>query len=289
MYGSDNLSALDEADGEDRITVYYLQSMDVAAGHTLTLDGQAGTDTYTIYTTGSRATASGIRDYVINLLDTGAPADGVDEAAIYGIDNTDPAFNGYLPGTATIAPNDDVFLLRASTCIPAAGGYNCTGANEIADAPAFVAVLHGPVGTYADLIQSNEPTTAVQRINYDTALNGRLSVFGLGGNDHFYVDDTTATITLDGGAGFDTFQIGQIFGTKRDEASGRRPAAGPIPEPDRHHPRLAEPRHPRPAGGHRRHRQRLVHRLRQPGRVAARRRRRLRPVRRPRLRPRADL
>ncbi|MFZ1384265.1 MAG: hypothetical protein WAS02_05105, partial [Propionicimonas sp.] len=178
------------------------------------------TDTYTIYTTGSRATASGIRDYVINLRDTGAPADGVDEAAIYGIDNTDPAFNGYLPGTATIAPNDDVFLLRASTCIPAAGGYNCTGANEVADAPAFVAVLHGPVGTYADLIQGNEPTTAVQRINYDTALNGRLSVFGLGGNDHFYVDDTTATITLDGGAGFDTFQIGQIFGTKRDEASG---------------------------------------------------------------------
>ena len=60
----------------------------------------------------------------------------------------------------------------------------------------------------------------MQRVNYDTALNGRLSVYGLAGNDHFYVDDTTTTITLDGGAGFDNFQIGQIFGTKRDAASG---------------------------------------------------------------------
>ncbi|HEY9356553.1 MAG TPA: hypothetical protein VIQ52_09640, partial [Arthrobacter sp.] len=56
----------------------------------------------------------------------------------------------------------------------------------------------------------------VQRINYDTALNGRITVFGEGGNDAFYVDDTSATITLDGGAGNDVFQIGQIFGTQRD-------------------------------------------------------------------------
>src|SRR6185436_16878739 len=29
-------------------------------------------------------------------------------------------------------------------------------------------------------------------------------------------DDTSAIVTLDGGAGNDQFQIGQIFGTKRD-------------------------------------------------------------------------
>jgi hypothetical protein len=66
----------------------------------------------------------------------------------------------------------------------------------------------------------DDPISDVQRINYDTALNGRINVFGKTGNDHFYVDDTTATISLDGGAGFDTFQVGQIFGTKRDEAEG---------------------------------------------------------------------
>ena len=60
----------------------------------------------------------------------------------------------------------------------------------------------------------------VQRVNYDAALNGRLAVFGLGGNDDFYVDDNSAITTLDGGAGFDRFQIGQIFGTARDEANG---------------------------------------------------------------------
>ena len=68
----------------------------------------------------------------------------------------------------------------------------------------------------ATATQGNEPSTLVQRINYDRALNGRITVYGQGGNDAFYVDDTQATMTLDGGAGNDTFQIGQIFGTKRD-------------------------------------------------------------------------
>jgi len=201
-------------DGEDRFVVFYLQTMNVAAGHTLTLDGQADTDTYTIHTTGSRAPAGGVRDYVINLLDTGTPLDGADEAFVLGADTTDPTYSG------PAGLNDDVFLLRASTCIPAAGGYGCTGATETADGPAFVALLHGAVATYADLVQNNEVSTSVQRVNYDRALNGRLTVLGLGGNDHFYADDTTTTITLDGGAGDDVFQIGQVFGTKRDAAAG---------------------------------------------------------------------
>ena len=40
---------------------------------------------------------------------------------------------------------------------------------------------------------------------------------GHGGNDEFFVDDNSAITTLDGGAGYDKFQIGQIFGTKRDD------------------------------------------------------------------------
>ena len=58
---------------------------------------------------------------------------------------------------------------------------------------------------------------------------------------------------------------------------------------DRDHARLAEPGHPRAAGRHRRHRQRRVRRLLEPGRAPARGRRRQRPLRRPRVRARRGL
>ena len=84
------------------------------AGHSLTLDGQADTDYYARLHDRQPRLA---RNYVINVLDTGAANDGVDELAIYGVDNLDPAFNGYVPGTTTRNPTDDIFLLRASKCI----------------------------------------------------------------------------------------------------------------------------------------------------------------------------
>ena len=80
MHGS-STSRLDARnDGEDQFFVWYLQSMDViaapaglasgpGAGHSLTLDGQGETDYYTIYTLGSHGDR---RNYVINILDTGA-------------------------------------------------------------------------------------------------------------------------------------------------------------------------------------------------------------------------
>ena len=55
-----------------------------------------------------------------------------------------------------------------------------------------------------------------ERINYDAAINGRLIVNGLSGNDYFASDDNSALTTLDGGPGNDTFQIGQIYGLVRD-------------------------------------------------------------------------
>ena len=205
--------------GEDVMTAFYLQTMNVAAGHTLTLDGQAASDRYVIYTTGSQGSQ---RNYVINLLDTGAPGDGVDEAVIYGRDT----LYGVPAPAGTKYEADDIFLLRAAQSIP----------GETSDSPAYVALLAGrggaPVSSslscaagndldcYRDTITGNEPSTFVQRINYDTALNGRLTVYGRGGNDAFFADDTTATITLDGGADDDSFQIGQIFGSKRDVAEG---------------------------------------------------------------------
>ena len=52
MYGSSD-TATDVADGADVYEVTTLQTMLVALGHTLMLDGQAGADTYTVTTTGS--------------------------------------------------------------------------------------------------------------------------------------------------------------------------------------------------------------------------------------------
>ncbi|HEX6131969.1 MAG TPA: hypothetical protein VF044_09565, partial [Actinomycetota bacterium] len=232
------------ADGEDVFTVWYLQSMDVvsapaqladpaapAADHSLTLDGQADTDYYTVYTTGSHTS---YRNYAINVLDTGAQNDGVDELAIYGIDNLDPAFNGYQPGTLTKAATDDIFLLRATKCIDTEAPYgvsdavpsSCLSASAPSHNPAFVALLHGDssidggLAGYRSRAVGDEVSNLVQRINYDSALNGRLAVYGLGGNDYFGVDDNAAITTLDGGAGNDIFQIGQIFGFKRDEENG---------------------------------------------------------------------
>ncbi len=214
--GSQNTSALDGADGEDFFTVNRLLTMNVAAGHTLTLDGQAGTDYYTIYTTGSQASVADRRNYVINLLDTGAENDGVDEAFVYGVESALNGTTSSEPG-APKYPADDIFLLRASQYIPSLQPGD--GGQEQADRPAFIALLHGDLALHRDLNPDNAPTE-VQRINYDTALNGRINVYGLSGNDYFAADDTSAIVQLDGGVGADTFQIGQIFGSQRDDDPG---------------------------------------------------------------------
>src|SRR5205807_10578528 len=70
---------------------------DIVAGHTLTLDGQAATDTYVINTTGSQPCFQGsaqvggagstCHNYIINVLDTGASDDGSDVLIVNGYDN----------------------------------------------------------------------------------------------------------------------------------------------------------------------------------------------------------
>ena len=158
---------------------------------TLTLDGQGGSDTYVVRTAGSTGAN---RNYTVNALDTGTPGDGVDQIAVYG------------------ATADDVFLLRAINAIAGQGGTN-----EATNRPGFVAVLHA---TIAQAQMSPAPSTSVERVNYDTAANARLAVYGLEGNDSFFSDDVRVITTLDGGAGNDSFQIGQIYGTKRDTNAG---------------------------------------------------------------------
>ena len=213
-YGSQDLDETN-ADGEDRFVVYYLQdtntqtspNMVTAAEHTLTLDGVSGSDDYKVYTLGSNGPDE--RNFVINVLDTGRSNDGVDELTIYGF-NSDQ--NGSHEGTKL--PVDDIFLLRLATELP----------HETADRPGYVAMVYGQPAPYTDTITGNEValggSNKVARINYDTALNGRLTIDGQGGNDAFYSDDTSVIVALQGGAGDDTFQIGQIFGEKRDTTAG---------------------------------------------------------------------
>jgi Ca2+-binding RTX toxin-like protein len=201
IHGSHSPAVAKGADGEDRFTIWYLQTMNVGAGHTLVLDGQAETDTYRFHTSGSRGSS---RNYVAHVLDTGAPDDGVDELYVYGIDSATEGYSA--PGTSY--PVDDLFLLRRVTAI----------AGETADRPAFVALLHTTLATAAPTGISTlaDDAFGVERIGYDTAVNGRVTVHGLGGNDYFASDDTSAITTLDGGSGNDSFQIGQIYGLQRD-------------------------------------------------------------------------
>src|SRR5262249_31354762 len=113
-------------DGQDTFIVNQLKSMEsarslVTPDHgytvrraTLDRDGQAGTDTYVINTTGSQSATPS--DYVINVLDTGAKDDGVDTLTINGSDAA------------------DLYLLRKASYL--VGRPN-------AESPAFVDLLHG--------------------------------------------------------------------------------------------------------------------------------------------------
>ena len=325
-------------DGEDFFNVDQLQTMNVAAGYTLTLDGQGATDTYTVNTTGSQgcvANPTTCHNYVVNALDTGAPTDGVDNLIVDGVNSAqsgdDVSGNPF--------PADDIFLLRSTEYL--ASPTAPTTATALADDPGFVALLHGTLGvavplpndanfsstnasvsicftsancnpgqtivgttngttgTFTGLLAGQQiqisggtssiwageytiqsvaadgssitltqvlptgvaltgeqvPTTdvqltgvtvgllkgdvttsdpngnpsikiqAVELVNYDTGINGRLTVNGLGGNDAFFVDNSTVTTTLDGGAGNDSFQIGQMYGLTRDSGNACSPSS----------------------------------------------------------------
>ncbi|MDT8327813.1 MAG: hypothetical protein RQ750_10580 [Roseovarius sp.] len=55
----------------------------------------------------------------------------------------------------------------------------------------------------------------LERINYDETINARVRIKAGLGNDMFAMDDNSTLLTLDGGIGDDTFQIGQVFGSER--------------------------------------------------------------------------
>ncbi|HTZ04687.1 MAG TPA: HYR domain-containing protein [Gaiellaceae bacterium] len=188
--------------GDDTFTVNQLASMDVADGDSLTLDGQGGSDLYTINTAGSMSTDE--HDYVVNVLDSGAPTDGSNVLVVNGSNQPDVFLLRSTQQTAPgqePPPDPDVTGLTndATTLLPA-----------VQQPTAFVALLHGSL---TDVLQRSRQD--VERINYSAGINGRLIVNGLGGNDTFAVDDNSAITTLDGGAGDDTFLIGQAYFSPR--------------------------------------------------------------------------
>ena len=150
-------------------------------GAVLNLLGGGGTDEYTVH-------LANAGDALINVVDQGAPDDGVDTLLIEGAD--------VVAGLAN--EPDDLFLVRQG----------------------FVALIND-----SDGIAGVSAGDGVERVNYDSAINGRLTILGLGGDDHFVVDDNSAITTLDGGEGNDTFQIGQIFNTPRADIPGLYTAA----------------------------------------------------------------
>ena len=154
-------------------TLFHRTNANEIGAAVLNLHGEGDTDQYTV-------NLAGQGDALINVLDNGAPDNGVDTLIVNGAD--------VVSGLANHP--DDTFLLRRD----------------------LVALLNGFVG--------GTGFTHVERLNYDENINARLVVNGLGGNDMFVFDDNSAITTLDGGDGDDTFQIGQVFGMPRTTAAG---------------------------------------------------------------------
>ena len=138
----------------------------------LLIDGGSGADDVFIQTWGS---IDGVdKNYNINVWDTGAANDGSDTLDILG------------------TAKDDFFLSREK----------------------FVALLHGTESQIRKVWTEagDNRISTVERINYDRSMDGRVSLLGFDGKDHFVSDDNSAIMTFDGGKGDDTFQFGQIFG-----------------------------------------------------------------------------
>ncbi|CAM2780863.1 LEPR-XLL domain-containing protein [Vibrio rarus] len=125
----------------------------------------------------------GTDSYIIN-------RSGTDKDYVIDVQDSGAANDGADVLTLNGLASDDTFLIRAN----------------------FVAAINDDGnGGYSD---------AVERINYDGNINARLIINGLDGEDSFYSDDTGTIVTLDGGAGNDTFQVGQLFGSDRQASLG---------------------------------------------------------------------
>jgi Ca2+-binding RTX toxin-like protein len=167
---------------DDWIQIQPASAADTIIGHT-TVTGGTGDDRLTVSGLNSRTATldlDGGQGTDLYTVDTTNQTDYVINVADTGAPD-DGADRLTVNGTA----EDDVFLVRRN----------------------FVAHLQedGDVG-YRDTFE---------RINYNENINARLRLNGLEGDDAFYSDDNSSIMTLDGGSGNDSFQIGQMFGADR--------------------------------------------------------------------------
>ncbi len=99
----------------------------------------------------------------------------------------------------------DDLLLRASHHDFASGGV------------AFVAALHGDTPPMSPPSQGGD-IGEVERINYNKNVENLL-LDAKAGDDHISLDDNWVPTTIDGGAGRNQYQIGQVFKSERDAAN----------------------------------------------------------------------
>ena len=152
------------------------------------LDGMADHDEYFVYTTGSQGPE---RNYVVNVLDTGIG--GLDDLSIYGADDS----RRHLPA----APHHRHPTASGTRWRPTRRSSTCSTATSPPSA--------------APTASRRRPTSSASTTTTRRGIDGLLSVFGLSGNDTIATDDTSSITLIDGGAGNDTFQIGQLFGLPR--------------------------------------------------------------------------
>jgi Ca2+-binding RTX toxin-like protein len=178
----DHLPSIDST--HDRPNHLLADGSDGAVDDTIDLDGGGGNDHYIVNIAGSQTA------YIVNVQDSGAPNDGADRLSIHTLEavGTDEFDWDHPQRDGIDANTNDVFLLRKN----------------------FVAYL---TETGQDAEGRTTFANAVERINYDQTINGRLLVSAGNGDDQFFVDDNSAITTLDGGLGADQFQIGQVFGS----------------------------------------------------------------------------
>ena len=159
----------------------------VGIAGTLNVHGQAGSDSYFMGLTGQYSSE-------INVLDKSNGDDGVDSMKVFGTDEVD--YMLFRPRKVTV---------------------------EDADGK----TIEVPAGTIAaiEVDDRGNPVVGgrVERLNYDSDVNGGFTVHGRKGDDWFIIDDNEAALTIYGDAGNDTFQVGQLFKSPRDSRAGLAP------------------------------------------------------------------
>lgn len=170
------------------------------------IDGGSGSDEVTINTLGGDMSSR------VTVFDSGAPAgDGTDTLIVNG------------------TAEADSFLLRAAKSFI----FDATLVNlntELADVESRLASLGEAKSLQLDL-SSRPPRAFIAKLNnddkaerinyYDNFEN--IIVNTLDGADFVASDNTNAAVTVNGGNGDDTFQVGQLYNSPRDEDAGIDP------------------------------------------------------------------